>query len=69
MTNKELEKKLLNYLVDLNKEISKLPPLSPEEEASVEAANKFESVYFSNKLEGNNLTEEEARNAVFSTKR
>lgn len=67
MTNKQSEKKLLDHLVDLDKKISKLPRLSPEEETIIEADNNFESVYFSNKLEGNKLTEKEARDAIFST--
>jgi len=66
MTNKELEKKLLDHLIDLGEKSSKLPPLSREEEKIIETDNKFESVYFSNKLEGNHLTEEEAKNAILS---
>lgn len=66
MIKNKLEKKLLKGLVDLDKKISKLPPLSLEEERLIEADNSFESVYFSNKLEGNHLTEKEARDAIFS---
>ena len=66
MTNKELEKNLLNHLIDLEKKSAKLPPLSKEEEKSIETDTKFESVYFSNKLEGNHLTEAEAKNAILS---
>jgi hypothetical protein len=66
MTIREEEKKLLNRLIDLEKKSSKLPPLSKEEEKIIETDTKFESVYFSNRLEGNHLTEEEAKNAILS---
>lgn len=66
MTNKQEEKNLLNRLIDLGRKSSKLPPLSKEEEKIIETDTKFESVYFSNRLEGNHLTEEEAKNAILS---
>lgn len=66
MTNKELDKNLLNHLIDLGKKSAKLPSLSNEEERIIETDTKFESVYFSNRLEGNHLTEEEAKNAILS---
>lgn len=66
MTEKELERKLLKELISLMRKSSKLPPLSKEEQLAIEADNNFESVYFSNKLEGNKLTKEEAKNAIFA---
>ena len=66
MYKKELEEKLLEQLISLEKKSSKLPPLSKEEQLIIEADNNFESVYFSNKLEGNKLTKEEAKNAIFA---
>ena len=62
---KEIEKRL-EGLIKLKEERSNLPPLTKEERQIVEADNRFESVYFSNKLEGNHLTEEEAKEAIFS---
>lgn len=66
MTEKILEKRLLKRLVDLEAEGSKLPSLPEEEAAIIEADNHFESVYFSNRLEGNHLTEKETRDAIFT---
>ena len=66
MADKELEKNLIKYLFELKEESAKLPPLPKEEEDLLEADDDFESVYFSSKLEGNQLTEEEARNAIFA---
>lgn len=62
---KETNKKLIQ-LVDLDKKIEKLPTLSPVEKQSIEAEQRFEATYHSNKLEGNQLSESEARNAVIS---
>ncbi len=66
MIIKKIEEKLVKYLFELVKDSSKLPPLSKEENTILEAENNFKSVYFSNRLEGNQLTEEEARNAIFA---
>ena len=63
---RKIEEKLLEQLLSLKEKSSKLPPLSKEEETALEADNIFESVYFSNKIEGNNLTEKEARNAILA---
>jgi len=62
----KIEKRLLENFVNLRKESSKLPPLPKEEGKIIKADNRFKSVYFSNKLEGNRLTEKEARDAIFS---
>lgn len=62
---KEMNKKLIQ-LVDLDKRMEKLPTLSPVEKQSIEAEQRFEATYYSNKLEGNQLSESEARNAVIS---
>ena len=59
-------KKLLDNLIKMEKESAKLPPLSKEERQLIEADNRFESVYSSNKLEGNDLTVEEAKAAILS---
>lgn len=54
----------IEKLFRLKEESAKLPPLSKEEESLLEVDNMFESVYYSNKIEGNELTKEEARNAI-----
>ena len=60
---KEMNKKLIK-LVDLDRKIEKLPTLSPVEKRSLETEQRFQATYYSNKLEGNKLSEKEARNAV-----
>ena len=64
MTKKEVEKKLIKDLLKLKEKVSKLPPLPKEEEDLLETDNALESVYYSSKLEGSQLTEKEAMNAI-----
>lgn len=56
--------KKLKELVKLDREIGKLPRLSPLEKGLLETENRFEATYYSNKLEGNKLSQEEARRAI-----
>ncbi len=53
-------------LVSLDKKIEKLTTLSPAEQRYLEADQRFEATFYSNKLEGNKLTKHEARKAVLS---
>lgn len=69
MSEKKLNEKMVEELIELEKKSSKLSPLSKEEKSALGADDSFESVYFSNRLEGNNLTKEEAKNAILSDKR
>lgn len=60
---KEMNKKL-TQLVNLDKKIEKLPTLSQVEIGYIEAEQRFEATFYSNKLEGNKLSGKEARNAI-----
>ncbi|MEK7078291.1 MAG: hypothetical protein AAB911_01850 [Patescibacteria group bacterium] len=62
---KNLDEKLKN-LVSLDQKINKLPPLSAVEEQTVESEQRFEATYYSNKLEGNKLSKDEARKIISS---
>ena len=53
-----------NRLVRLDEKIKQLPKLSPVEQKLLETEQRFESVYYSNKLEGNKLSKDEAKKAV-----
>ena len=64
---RNLNKKLEN-LVNLDQKINKLPPLSAVEEQIVESEQRFEATYYSNKLEGNKLSKDEARKIILSNK-
>jgi len=66
MAMKNLNKKLKD-LVSLDQKISKLPPLSAVEEQTVESEQRFEATYYSNKLEGNKLSKDEARKVISSS--
>lgn len=57
--------KQLKKLVLLNRKIRK-SPLSQVEQKVLEAENRFEAVFYSNKLEGNKLSKDEARKAILS---
>lgn len=54
----------LRQLLRLDREIAKLPKLSPIEGQVLESEQRFESVYHSNKLEGNKLSKLEARKVI-----
>lgn len=57
--------KQLKKLVDLDKKL-KESPLSSVEQKVLEAENRFEATFYSNKLEGNKLSKYEARKAILS---
>lgn len=59
------DNKKIKQLLDLDKKISKLPELSLDEKEALEDEQMFESVYYSNRFEGNKLTKEEARKVIF----
>lgn len=59
-----IERRKLRKLRILDKKIQTLPSLTEIEREVVDAELRFEAVYYSNKLEGNTLTKEEARKAV-----
>lgn len=61
---KKMNKKL-SRLVALDKKIDKLHQPSLVEKQLIEAEQRFEAAYYSNKLEGNRLTKHDARKAVF----
>lgn len=54
----------LSILVDLDKKMSKLHKPSEMETESLQAQQRFEATFYSNKLEGNKLTKKEAREAI-----
>ncbi len=54
----------LRELVELDREIRQLPKLSPIEKELLNNEIRFESTYFSNKLEGNKLSIDDAQKAV-----
>ena len=59
------KKNIIKQLVAIDKKIRKLPKAAGPKKQSLEAKNRFEAVYFSNKLEGNKLTREEAKEAIY----
>lgn len=59
-----IERRKLRKLRTLDKKIHALPSLTEIEQELVDAELRFEAIYYSNKLEGNTLTKEEARKAV-----
>lgn len=58
--NKALEK-----LMRLEERMNKLPPLSSREASNFDKNNMINSVFYSNLLEGNTLSREEAIKAMF----
>lgn len=56
----------IREIVNLDKKIEKLPTLSSAEQQLLEADQRFEATFYSNKLEGNKLSKDEARAAVLS---
>ena len=62
---KKMNKKL-SKLVALDKKIDRSHRPSPVEKQLIEAEQRFEATYYSNKLEGNRLTKNDARKAIFS---
>lgn len=56
----------LKSILDLDKRTSKLPALPAVEKKLLETEQFFQANYYSNKLEGNKLSEAEARKAVLT---
>lgn len=56
--------KRIKELLELDRKIKNLPELSPIEKAVLDKEQSFEAIYYSNKLEGNKLSKQEARKAV-----
>jgi len=60
--------KILERLVEVENKNRKLPPLSVKEAKKFESDNLIGSVFYSNLLEGNILSREDAIKAMFSRK-
>ncbi|MEK7626802.1 MAG: hypothetical protein AAB399_01370 [Patescibacteria group bacterium] len=63
---KQKVNKGIKQIIDLDRKIKNLPELSRVEKSILEQEQKFDSVYYSNKLEGNKLSKEEARKAILA---
>ena len=63
MKNRRCDEKF-NKLLELDREIAKLPKLTKFEKELVDADIRFESTYHSNRLEGNKLSPDDAKRAV-----
>lgn len=57
--------KILERLVEIEGKNRKLPPLSAKEAKKFESDNMIGSVFYSNLLEGNTLSRDEAIKAMF----
>jgi len=53
-----------NSVLALDKAISRLPKLSSKERQILQDKQRFDSVFYSNRLEGNKLTRNDARKAI-----
>lgn len=60
--------KIIQEIIDLEGKIEKLPLLSAEEERAFDTENMKSSVFYSNLLEGNTLSREEAVKAMMVEK-
>ncbi|MEJ0053261.1 MAG: hypothetical protein WDN10_00840 [bacterium] len=56
---------LISKLVQLEIEISKLPRLSPLEQAKLNNGRAIEHLYYSSKLEGSSLSEKKIEHAIY----
>ena len=56
---------LLDKVVAIESAINKLPPLSMLEKAQLDQHRAIESLYYSSKLEGTNLTRERIDQAIY----
>ena len=56
--------KIIQEIIDLDEKMDKLPHLSVKEAEVFDAENMISSVFYSNLLEGNNLSREEATKAM-----
>ena len=59
---------ILQEIMDLESKMEKLPPLSAREAAAFDTENITSSVFYSNLLEGNALSREEAIKAMKTEK-
>lgn len=57
--------KTLKNILDLQEKMDKLPQLSAREAEAFDTGNMISSVFYSNLLEGNTLSREEAIKAMF----
>lgn len=60
-------KDIIKQIVKTEGKIKTLPALSKEERELIEAEISVDSVYYSNRLEGNKLTKTEAKKAMLSS--
>lgn len=59
-----IDRRKLRQLSALDKKLQAFPALTYFEQETFDAELRFDAVYYSNKLEGNVLTRDEARKAV-----
>lgn len=59
-----ITKNTLQEIIDLENKMDKLPPLSVKEAEFFDTDNMINSVFYSNLLEGNTLSKEEAVEAM-----
>ena len=52
--------------ITLDKKIGEIADLTPTEKSMLESEQRFEATFYSNKLEGNKLSKDEARKAILS---
>ena len=64
MKKKASINKKIGKLVDLDRKMKDLPEISPIEKQVLDTEQAFKAVYHSNKLEGNKLSEADARKAI-----
>ena len=60
-------KNIIKQIVKTEGKIKKLPALSKEERELIEAEISVDSVYHSNRLEGNELSKKDAKKAMLSS--
>ncbi len=60
--------RLLDQVVAIESAINKLPPLSILEKAQLDQHRAIESLYYSSKLEGSNLTRKRIDQAIYGQK-
>jgi len=56
---------LLSEVVQIEKELKKLPPLSVTEKATLDHSRAIEHLYYSSKIEGTHLTEKRIDKAIY----
>jgi hypothetical protein len=68
MKKSTVSNKKIAKLVALDRKVGCLPAIPPYEQQMLDQEQAFKAVYHSNKLEGNKLSEEEARRAILIDK-